>query len=82
MAAAPTVQEFIDKAAESGWTLHETQGKISGPYGVVSIHYLSNDGKFTEPLPTDFAERIGPETIRRLCNQVGLDVGEFGLNLG
>lgn len=84
-AKAPTVKEFADKAKENGCVCEHIDG-ITGPRGAVVISYLKHDigGKtlISEPLPSDPEERVSPDTMRRLCDQIALNPEIFGLNLG
>ena len=83
----PTVAEFLKFCEEhANAELRTTKALLSGPKGRVKINYLfRRTGKkiwHTEPLPTDHNERMTPDTLRRLCKQIGISEKEFGLNLG
>ena len=83
----PTVAQFIAFCQDiHGAELRSTNGRIEGPRGRVDIQYLfrqpSKKAYYTEALPTDFNERMTPDTLRRLCKQIGVSEKEFGLNLG
>ena len=80
---APTVQEFVDVATNPPVNAElKNAADIVGPRGKTVIRYLHKDGSFTEPLPEDFDERLGPDSLRRLCRQIGMDVADFWARFG
>lgn len=80
---APTVEQFIQTACNKYKCELKTLSRpLYGPRGAVAIEYLKKSQKFSEPLPLDREERLGPESLRRLCGQLGIPVQAFGLQLG
>lgn len=79
----PTVREFVDRAiADHGCEMKELREKVQGPKGEMEFKYLVRGSRFTEPLPSDFSEHLGPDSLRRLCKQLGLPITAFGLPMG
>ena len=83
--AMPTVQQFVEQvvAHEPRVALRTLESSLVGPKGEIEIQFLYlSDEAFTEPLPSDINEVLTPDTMRRLCVQLGLDSKDFGLHLG
>ena len=81
----PTVSEFVHFCEGQGAELRELKNDLVGPRGKVKIQFLYRKKakeRITEPLPTNFNERLTPDTLRRLCRQIGVSVKDFGLHLG
>lgn len=80
--------EFIERAQPLGAELKELAAPLVGPKGETTVRYLERDDagriRRTEPLPESEDERLGPDALRRLCRQLGLDPRELdlGLDLG
>lgn len=75
-AQAPTVAQFVEFARKHGCELRELPQPAIGPRGPTTIQYLSRQDngalRLSEPLPEDHADRLSPDTIRRLVGQLSI----------
>ena len=81
-ARAPTTAEVVSRLTDFGATL-KSVGPVVGPRGGVTIRYLkwNRDGEVlcSEPISDEDEEPVGWDKLRRVCNQLQIEVAELGL---
>ena len=88
-AKAPTTGDVIGRLIGLGAELREL-APVMGPKGLVVIRYLAlstGNGTilFSEPLAENDDERVGWDKLRRICQQLKVDLVDLeipGLHLG
>ncbi len=80
-AQAPTVGQVVEAAERIGAALGKLRTGLEGPRGATVVEFLEIDEHCTEPLPEDFDERVGWDTIRRWCRQLRISPGDLDLGL-
>jgi hypothetical protein len=83
LAPMPTLGEFITQATGTfGATLHEIRGTLTGPHGPVPVRYLVRGAGSFAILPAIADhERLVPDVLRSLCEQLAIPPESFGLTL-
>jgi hypothetical protein len=79
----PTLDEFIEHVkSRYGAELITLEGKITGPRGATEINSLFIKPKKFVIIPDiKPKEPLHPNTLRSLCNQLGIPLKDFGLPL-